>query len=67
MKYANEGSVKIISFDDVSKERITDLYSKISQRIVNSELLSNPNSSDARFYQTFFKKAWDNALKNSII
>lgn len=67
MKYANEGSVKIISFDDVSKERITDLYSKISQRIVNSELLSNPNSSDARFYQTFFKKAWDNALNNSII
>ncbi len=67
MKYANEGKVKIINFDEVSKERITDLYNIITQRIIKSELLNNTNSTDAKFYQTFFEKAWNNALKQSTL
>ncbi len=41
MKYVNEVNVKIISFDEVSKERITDLYNIITQRIIKRGLLNN--------------------------
>ncbi len=67
MKYANEGKVKIINFDEVSKERITDLYNIITQRIIKSGLLNNTDSTDAKFYQTYFSKAWNDALKESTI
>lgn len=67
MKYANEGKVKIINFDEVSKERITDLYNIITQRIIQSGLLNNTDSTDAKFYQTYFSKAWNDALKESTI
>lgn len=69
MKYSNEGRVKIISFDNVPKDRINDLYRVISQRIINNNLLDNADSSDAMFYQRFFKKAWDDAvnLKNNLV
>ena len=63
MKYANEGKVKIISFVKVPKERITELYNMITQRIIKSGLLNNTDSADARFYQTYFSKAWNDALK----
>ena len=67
MKYANDGRVKIFSFDEVPKERIEDLYSTITQKIVNSEVLNTPSLPDAKFYQTFFKKAWDDAVKQASI
>lgn len=67
MKYANEGKVKIINFAEVPKERITDLYNIITQRIVKSGLLNNTDSADAKFYQTFFSKAWNDALKKSTV
>lgn len=67
MKYANEGKVKIINFDEVSKERTTDLYNIITQRIIKSGLLNNTDSTDAKFYQTYFSKAWNDALKESTI
>lgn len=63
LNYAKDGKVKIMNFDDVSKERIADLYSIITQRIIKNGLLNNEDLEDARFYQTFFKKAWDDALK----
>ena len=59
--------VKIFSFDEVPKERIEDLYSTITQKIVNSEVLNTPSLPDAKFYQTFFKKAWDDAVKQASI
>lgn len=67
IKYANEGKVKIIKYDDVSKERITDLYNIITQKIIKSGLLKNTDSADAKFYQTYFSKAWNDALKKSTI
>ena len=56
MKYANEGKVRIIKFDEVSKERITELYEIITQRIIKSGLLNCTDSADAKFYQKFSAK-----------
>ena len=67
MKHVNEGKVKIINFSEVSEERITGLYNRIAQRILDNGLLNNPQSDDARFYQTFFKKAWDDAVNHKTI
>ena len=67
MKCANEGKVKIINFADVPKERTTELYNIITQRIIKSDLLKNTDSADAKFYQTFFRKAWDDAVKKPTI
>ncbi|MBQ3099996.1 MAG: hypothetical protein IJC50_03290 [Clostridia bacterium] len=67
MKYVKVGKVKIINFADVPKERITELYNIITQRIIKSDLLKNTDSADAKFYQTFFRKAWDDAVKKPTI
>ncbi len=64
-KYLSEGKIKIISYEQVDKKRIDDLYEHISNRIIKDNLLSSPECEDSLFYRTFFTKAWESA-KNKL-
>ena len=63
MKYVHSGQVKVISFAEVSAERISMLYDYMAQDILSKDLLYQPDCPDAIFYQTYFPSVWEKAAK----
>ncbi len=62
-RYENLGRLKIIHYNDVPVSRLNDLYSHMADNIISKNLLYTPNTANALFYQTYFKKVWELAIK----
>lgn len=65
MRYVQLGQIKVISFDEVPKEKIRPLYDHMAQDILARGLLNQPDCADAVFYRTYFPAVWKSAVRQN--
>ena len=65
MKYEQEGTLEVISFEKVAPERIKDLYEYMEKRLVNNGIVNQPDCEEAVFYQTYFEPVWRMAVESA--
>ncbi len=62
MKYKEKGLFKLITFDEVSKEKIDELYKHIEKSLIEKKIINDPNSNESLFYRRYFPTIWERAI-----
>lgn len=62
-RYERQGKLKVVRYNEVSASRIEMLYTHFAEEIVSKNLLHTPDTANARFFQTYYKRAWELAAE----
>lgn len=57
-RYERQGKLKVVRYNEVPASRIEMLYVHFAEEIVSKNLLHTPDTANARFFQTYYKRAW---------